>query len=354
MGGIAGFKNRSPETYGQPRAVGATGATGATGPSGGPPGPTGGTGPTGSTGATGSTGSTGAGTTGPTGPTGATGGTGPTGGIGPTGATGSTGATGATGASGPGGSLTTDVTTATISGATVATVIQAGAGFRIYSGATTLMTMGITGAASPQILFESGGYIAADETNGGSLQVACPTNQFVYFLNGTTEFAHFGATSLVLTGVRIFEYISNNTFSIIPSNNGGINTGPHTFLIASESANASSTINPNGGLLALIAGSGAVPGVTGTSGSVALCLNNVTVQRLVEIAEVAINSRGVALAQIGSGVTSTNVPSGDGWGWGGKANGNPGVPVGGFLFWAAATTGHAFCCNPGGVPFALS
>ena len=138
-------------------------------------------------------------------------------------------------------------------------------------------------------------------------------------------------------------------------------TQPLTIAGGDAFQSSSSTL-ADGGTLYLCGGAASVNGSKGLKGSVLSglgggfsggandCKNEVMFQE----AEVALGSRVLCLAQLGTGCTVTNVPNGDGLIWVGKAHTAPTTaPTGGFECWSDPTSGAMTCMNPGGSPFAV-
>lgn len=221
----------------------------------------------------------------------------------------------------------------------------------------------------PSIFFEAEAgtsAIVCDNNNGGSLDIAAPTGQAVYIGNGagdgnTSTYVPevaFDTPYMLMFGVSVMElYASKNIqFGQIGGFNA-LNGAPHTFNIYGEAANPSSTVTPWGGNMGLVAGQGAVPGSVGGAGHAFLSLQEGGANGLmvVDAYEPLPGVRGVSLGGLGSGLTSSDVSSGDGWTHFAVAHTVPTVAPGtGTLCWSAPSTNALTCWTAGaGAPFVV-
>jgi hypothetical protein len=123
-----------------------------------------------------------------------------------------------------------------------------------------------------------------------------------------------------------------------------------TLLVQGQNAYPSASTNVNGGLLLLQSGASKTNGTTGLRGPLRLQLGADTAETVLEATEVAVGRRVLALNQVGSGITSTNSPSGDGIAWIGNAQtipssnpvGGPELYATGGNLWVYPTSGSAF------------
>lgn len=88
----------------------------------------------------------------------------------------------------------------------------------------------------------------------------------------------------------------------------------NTFTVQAQNAFASATTNINGGPLHLQSGAAKTNGTTGLRGPVRIQIGADSAETMIEAAEPVVGQRVISLCQIGSGVTSTQMPtnSGDG------------------------------------------
>lgn len=112
-------------------------------------------------------------------------------------------------------------------------------------------------------------------------------------------------------------------------------------MFKAQGAFATAANNQNGGNFLIQSGPASNNGNTGIQGAIRLQLGQSTTETMIECAEPTLNQRVVALARVGAGITSTQIPAnaGDGVVWVGNAQTNPTAnAVAGATIWASGAT----------------
>lgn len=179
-----------------------------------------------------------------------------------------------------------------------------------------------------------GAHASGGGTNGAN-------GKFVVTIGGNNGINLAGTTAdyiqLNSTGTATLEVAYNDIFY---TGTPGSDVAAATLTISAQNAYTSAVTNINGGTLALNGGSSTSNGTTGVRGGVQLQISGAGNLVAVECAEVAVGRRVVSLAQMGSGVTSTNVPAsgGDGVIFIGNCQTAPvfaGKPASGYVLFAS-------------------
>lgn len=129
----------------------------------------------------------------------------------------------------------------------------------------------------------------------------------------------------------------------------------NTLVYQAQGAWSGASINVNGAAVNVRGGASKNNGVTGLRGGIKLQLGADTAETLVEIVEPIIAQRVVSLAQMGSGITSTQMPinTGDGVIYIGNAQVNPTAsPVSGTILYSSG--GALFVYQSNGVNFQIA
>ena len=212
--------------------------------------------------------------------------------------------------------------------------------------ANSCLWVGLSGATPSS----SNGYCGI----GGTLSISAPvTNGQITVNGGSTSYLLILGQSATygFTGT----YNEESAFGWIPTvtsprvfhatRNG--DTATTSLTIQAQNAFPSgAAANKNGAALVLAAGESSVPGTWGIGGPVQVDVDGNTV---IEAAEPVLNHRGVALGQVGTGMTSSNsIVNGDGWTWFAPTHAAPTTaPIAGSQCWSDVSTNNLTCWNAG-------
>lgn len=216
-----------------------------------------------------------------------------------------------------------------------------GAASRGGAGGALNITAGNGGASTTSSANSNGGSITitlGSPGSGGS-GTAGTSGTFTLKNGGgnTLISANGGASDVFAMGFTTSNATNYNAGSITINGLPG-DTASNNYSITAQAAHSGAVTNVNGGLLILAGGASALNGTTGLRGGVLMQIGGDTAETMLQVGEVIVGQRVVALAQLGSGITSTQVPAsaGDGIVWVGNAHTNPtAAPASGFTIWSA-------------------
>ena len=177
-------------------------------------------------------------------------------------------------------------------------------------------------------------------TNGGLVMQANGSGNVVLSASTGTIGQSIGGTVQTLFSAGLYQWQPTIASPAFTQATRTTDAATQALTVQAQSAYASSTgSNVNGGALLLQGGAAKANGATGLRGGVRLQVGADTAETLFEVGEVAVGRRFSALNQLGSGLSSSNVASGDGVTWVGNASSAPSSgspPVGGALLYAVS------------------